>query len=99
MMNSWSIDSATIVPLPGGESKLNCVTHRVSSRRACLELTVDTTLQTRGADMARLIASCATLLLTTSICAAATQLPEGPGLAAKYAGDRGLAKDPAIVFF
>lgn len=30
--------------------------------------------------------------------AADEKLPEGPGLAAKYPGDRGLGKDPAVIF-
>ena len=36
------------------------------------------------------------VLLTTS--AVAQKPPEGPGLAAKYPGDKGIAKDPAVLF-
>ena len=47
--------------------------------------------------VAYMLAAAVASLLVVSPAAAAT-LPEGPGLAARYPGDRGIAKDPAVVF-
>src|SRR5215218_9481322 len=38
------------------------------------------------------------LLVTTAAAAAADNLPQGAGLAAKYPGDQGISKDPAVLF-
>lgn len=39
-----------------------------------------------------------TTVTATTVTLAAERLPEGAGLAGKYPGDRGLAKDPAVIF-
>jgi hypothetical protein len=46
-----------------------------------------------------LLAACAALLLVSACSSAARAgLPEGPGLAARYPGDAGIARDPAVLF-
>jgi len=40
----------------------------------------------------------ATLQSAASAPANAARLPEGPGLAAKYSDDKGVEKDPAVLF-
>jgi hypothetical protein len=44
------------------------------------------------------IGFCVAMILAAAAAMAAERAPEGAGLAAKYPGDQGIAKDPAVIF-